>query len=153
MTLRHKVSVWFTVFIVIAGLCAGIARYARQCNVPPPNIATSRDLIKWIGRPMWVMKYSGTNVTFYEIGRQQSVLVLALTFASGPPSYTVDQEGRFIGWSPDSGEICSPIEIRSKNLKRERVDVDAFLVRAFEVALKEQTSPPPPTNPPADGKR
>jgi hypothetical protein len=45
------------------------------------------------------------------------------------PSYTVDQTGRFIGWSPDSGAIAKPDQIHSENMAREKIDVDVFLMK------------------------
>lgn len=120
------------------GLCIGVSfilllaspefvKRLRHRDIPPSTIETDIDLVKWIGRPGWVMKYSSTNEIYYEIGRDTSVILLIITGSSGSPSYTVDQTGRFIGWSPDSGEIAKPDQIHSKNMIRERVDVDVFL--------------------------
>jgi len=117
-------------------ICAGLiflftspklVKRLRHRDVPPSNIMTDIDIIKWIGQPGWVMRYSSPNEIYYEIGRDTSAILLIITGSSGSPSYTVDQTGRFIGWSPDSGEVAKPDQIHAENLIRERIDVDEFL--------------------------
>ena len=101
----------------------------RRRDVPPAYIMTDVDLIKWMGRPAWIIKYSSTNEFYYEIGKSELLLLSMFTASSGSPSYTVDQTGRFIGWSPDSGAIAKPDQIHSENMAREKIDVDVFLMK------------------------
>lgn len=104
-----------------------LGKHVRYLDIPPPSVQADVDLLKWMGRPAWVMKHSSTNEIYYEIGRNKSTLLLIVAGSSGPPSYTVDQAGHFIGWSPDSGEVKKPDQIYSNKLIREKVDVDSYI--------------------------
>ncbi len=46
---------------------------------------------------------------------------------------TVDQGGRFIEWSPDSGDVHTANVLRSRDLKRCSIDVDEFIQKAKEM--------------------
>jgi len=52
------------------------------------------------------------------------------TASSGPPSYTVDAEGKFVGWTRDSGEFQTPGVVWTHDMKKEPMDVERFLERA-----------------------
>jgi hypothetical protein len=101
----------------------------QQRYVPPQGIKNISDLLEWTGRPWWVTRYSSPKVTYYEVGLKVPTGTLMMTLASGPPSYTVDENGQFIGWSPDSGDIHTPDVLKSPDLKKESIDVEEFLRR------------------------
>lgn len=127
MRRAYRISLFLCAVLIFLFAAPELRKRLRHRDVPPSNIMTDVDLIKWMGRPVWVMKYSSANEIYYEIGRDTSGILLIITASSGPPSYTVDQTGRFIGWSPDSGEVAKPDQIHAENLIRDRMDVDEFL--------------------------
>jgi hypothetical protein len=116
--------------IAVISILRPIAHWVERKYVPPQNIVTVADVIKWTGRPEWIMKYSSETQTYYEIARKEHVTVALLRAASGPPSYTVDAKGRFVGWTPDSGEIRTPEIVWTPDMKKEDIDVDQFLEQA-----------------------
>lgn len=127
MKRAYRIALFVGTGLIFVIAYPGVVKRLRHRDVPPSNIETDIDLIKWMGRPAWVMKYSSTNEIYYEIGRNEPLILSIFTASSGPPSYTVDQAGHFIGWSPDSGEIAKPDQIHAGNLLRERIDVDHYL--------------------------
>jgi len=54
----------------------------RRRDVPPAYIMTDVDLIKWMGRPAWIIKYSSTNEFYYEIGKSELLLLSMFTASS-----------------------------------------------------------------------
>ena len=127
MKRTHRIALIVGTGLIFMIAYPELVKRLRQRDAPPSYVVTDVDLIKWMGRPEWVMKYSSTNEFYYEIGRDEPLILSLFTASSGPPSYTVDQTGRFIGWSPDSGEIKKPDQIYSNKLIRERVDVDSYI--------------------------
>ena len=142
-----KVATWILVPLAALFLYANFVHWFQRRYAPPPGITTVGDVLEWTGRPWWVARYTSTTATYYEIGKKVPLWTLELTLASGAPSYTVDQNGRFIGWSPDSGDIHTPDALRSRELKRDSIDVDEFIQKAKEMApnqATEATSEPAP---------
>ncbi len=101
--------------------------YQRR-YIPPESTDDVPSLIEWMGKPQWVNRYSDGSVYYYELGRQESALILSLMLSSGGPSYTVDERGQLVGWSPDSGDVKEPDMIRELSSSRESIPVDDFLV-------------------------
>jgi hypothetical protein len=128
-----KVALWALVPLAGLFLYAHFVHGFQRRYAPPPGIREVGEVLDWTGRPWWVARYSSATETYYEIGMHVPVRTLGLTLASGPPSYTVDGTGRFIGWSPDSGDVHTPEVLRSHKLKRESLDVDEFIRNAREM--------------------
>ena len=142
-----KVATWFMVPLAALFLYAQFVHWIQRRYAPPPGITTVGEILEWTGRPWWVSRYTSPTVTYYEIGKKVSVWTEALTLASGAPSYTVDQNGRFIGWSRDSGDIHTPDVLKSRELKRDSIDVDEFIQLAKEMRpnqASDATSEPAP---------
>ena len=142
-----KVATWFMVPLAALYLYAQFIHWFQRRYVPPPGITTVGEVLEWTGRPWWVSRYTSPAATYYEIGKKVSVGTLVLTLASSAPSYTVDQNGRLIGWSPDSGDIHTPDALRSRELKRDSIDVDEFIQKAKEMTpnqASETTTEPAP---------
>ena len=118
-----------TILIGFALLCihvVGTMAY-QQKYVPPDSVGDVYSLIDWMGEPWWVNRYSDGTSVYYELGRAEPAWVLALTLASSSPSYTVDETGRVVGWSSDSGDVKSPDVIHELSSSRESVPVDEFM--------------------------
>jgi hypothetical protein len=127
MKKRTKVAMWILVPLSTLFLYDQFVYWYQQRYVPPQSIENVSDLLEWTGRPSWVKRYSSLKATYYEVGLNVSVKSLQMTLASGPPSYTIDENGQFIGWSPDSGDIFTPDVLRSPDLIIESINVDVFL--------------------------
>jgi hypothetical protein len=143
-----KIALWTMLPLVALFLYGGFVHWFQGRYVPPPGITTVAEVLEWTGRPWWVAKYSSPTATYYEIGMKVPVWTLGLTLASGAPSYTVDHTGRFIGWSPDSGDLHTPDVLRSRELKRDSIDVDEFIRKSKEMTpnkASEATSEPAPS--------
>jgi hypothetical protein len=129
MKKRTKVALWILVPLATLFLHVQSVHWFQQRYVPPQGIKNISDLLEWTGRPWWVTRYSSPKVTYYEVRLKVPTGTLMMTLASGPPSYTVDENGQFIGWSPDSGDIHTPDVLKSPDLKKESIDVEEFLRR------------------------
>ena len=142
-----KIALWILVPLAALFLHAHFVHWFQRRYIPPPDITSVGEVLEWTGRPWWIARYASPTATYYEIGKKVPVRTLGLTLASGAPSYTVDQNGRFIGWSPDSGDVHTPDVLRSHELKRESIDVDEFIRKAKEMTpnqASEATSEPAP---------
>jgi hypothetical protein len=49
---------------------------------------------------------------------------------SGPAAYTFDQQGNFVGWTPDSGEFESPRVVYSRAATEERLTMEELIGRS-----------------------
>lgn len=148
MKKTKKIAIWILVPIAVMFLLSPIARWFQRRYVPPNNIATVTEVLEWTGRPEWIMKYSSATQTYYEIAKKVPVVVSLITASSGPPSYTVDTKGRFVGWSPDSGEFQTPGVVWTQDMKKEQIDVDRFLEQSKQMTPNkalEATSEPAPS--------
>ncbi|MDD5707538.1 MAG: hypothetical protein PHR35_16570 [Kiritimatiellae bacterium] len=125
-----RIALWILVPLAALFLYGHFVHWFQGRYVPPPGIRTVGEVLEWTGRPWWVVRYSAPTATYFEIGMKVPVRTLGLTLASGAPSYTVDHAGRFIGWSPDSGDVHTPPVLKSRELKRESIDVDDFIRNA-----------------------
>jgi hypothetical protein len=105
----------------------GVSLMYQRRYIPPESSNDVPSLIEWMGKPQWVNQYSDGSVYYYELGRQESAWILGLMLSSGGPSYTVDGEGKLIGWSSDSGDCKSPEQIARLASSREGIPVDDFL--------------------------
>ena len=143
MRIITKITIWIVVPLAGLSLYVHFVHSFQNRFVPPHYITTVSDVLSWTGRPEWVIKYSSATHTYYEIAKKEPVGAMALTLASGPPSYTVDETGRFIGWSSDSGENQSPDVLRSPDLKRERIPVDQFLEQSKTMTPNQAMQPRP----------
>jgi hypothetical protein len=142
-----KVALWVLVPLATLFLYAHFVHRFQRRYIPPSGITTVGELLEWTGRPWWVVRYSSPTATYYEIGKKVPDRALVLTLASGAPSYTVDATGRFIGWSPDSGDVHTPYVLRSRDLTRESIDVDEFIRKTKAMTPNqalEATSEPAP---------
>lgn len=127
MTKTAKTILWALLLFAVLLIHVCIVLWYRRSNLPPPGTATVGQVLEWTGRPCWVARYTSPTATYYEIGKRVPAGILMLTLPSGAPSYTVDHNGRFVGWSPDSGDVHTPDVLRSDELKRESMDVDEFI--------------------------
>jgi hypothetical protein len=148
MKMMRKVAIWIGALLAALVLFAHFVHWFQKRYIPPEGITNVAQVLEWSGRPWWVAKYSSPTATYYEIGKKVPVWTLTLTLASGAPSYTVDDKGKFIGWSPDSGDVHTPDVLRSPDLKRESMDVDDFLEKAKKMTPNQ---PSDATSEPAPG--
>ena len=142
-----RIALWILVPLTALFLYAHFVNWFQKRYIPPPYITTVGEVLEWTGRPLWVARHTSPTATYYEIGKKVPVRTLGLTLASGAPSYTVDHTGRFIGWSPDSGDVHTPDVLRSGELKRDSIDVDDFIQKSKEMTpnqASEATSEPAP---------
>jgi hypothetical protein len=105
---------------------AHFVHWFQKRYIPPEGIKNVADVLERTGRPWWVVRCSSPTASYYELGMKVSALTLLVTLSSAAPSYTVDENGRLIGSSPDSGDVHTPDVLRSYDLKRESIDVDKF---------------------------
>lgn len=101
--------------------------WLQMRHTPPDSVKEVHSLLEWMGKPWWVNRYSDGTAVYHELGMRVPVWILTVSLASGSPSYTVDGEGKFIGWSPDSGDIHRPEVIHRLRKSRTPVDVEEFL--------------------------
>jgi hypothetical protein len=127
MKKHSKLVMWVLVSIVTIFIYAHFVHWFQKRYIPPEDIKNVADVLEWTGRPWWVVRYSSPTATYYELGMKVPALTLLVILSSAAPSYTVDENGRFIGWSPDSGDVHTPDVLRSHDLKRESIDVDKFI--------------------------
>lgn len=119
--------------IVLTGLAIlvihviGTMVYQQQKYAPPDSVSDVSSLIDWMGEPRWISRYSDGASVYYELGKDESAWVIALTLASSSPSYTVDETGQLVGWSPDSGDVKSPEVLRELSSSRESMPVEVFM--------------------------
>lgn len=120
-----KLALVGIIFLIIH---VGASLIYQRRYIPPESTDDVPSLIEWMGEPQWVNRYSDGSVYYYELGRQESALILSLMLSSGGPSYTVNESGELVGWSPDSGDVKEPDVIRELLSSRESIPVADFLV-------------------------
>jgi hypothetical protein len=118
---------WSAIGIALLVGCVVFKLNYQKRYVPPENVTEVAALLSWMGEPWWVNRYSDGSKQYYEIGKKEPVWILMATLSSSSPSYTIDEDGRLIGWSPDSGDIRRPELIRELSDSRLEVPVDEFL--------------------------
>jgi hypothetical protein len=86
---------------------------------PPKSVTDVSSCLTWLKKPRGAYRITSDGVVYYQItGRAGSYL------ASGPAGYTFDSNGRFIGWSPDIGDVKRPPEVFTPYAKRETITLD-----------------------------
>jgi hypothetical protein len=94
--------------VVIVGLAAywigSEVHYAR--SILPTGITTARDYFARFGEPLFVQMVSHEGQSYYEFaGRLPSALSMATP--SSPPAYVFDEQGRYVTWCRDPGDMPS----------------------------------------------
>jgi hypothetical protein len=101
--------------------------WVRAGYVPPAEGLSVQELVAWMGRPWWVTHFKTGSGSYYTLGRCVSPALLLATLSSGAPSYTVNEAGRLVGWSRDSGDIREPAFLFFGDVTRETIPVDDFM--------------------------
>jgi hypothetical protein len=100
--------------------------YAR--GISPKGVSSVAEYIQRFGDPRAVHQIGRDGKIYYMLfGRGSSPLVFAVP--SSPPTYVLDDAGRFVEWCPDRGETQSGFNQRWSLSETGRVDVGAFKQR------------------------
>jgi len=87
---------------------------------PPASVNDMRSFWAWYQHPDTnaIRLTDGTNIYYRVTGPAGRFL------ASGRAAYTFDAQGKFIGWTPDVGDVGTPGLHLSRTTKRERISLD-----------------------------
>ena len=86
---------------------------------PPSSVTNVRSFFDWMPEPRGALRITVENKRYYQMtGPAGRVL------ASGPSAYTFDEQGQFIGWTPDMGDIHFPEMAFSPKARQEMISLD-----------------------------
>ena len=106
MTARQrKIFRWTALILLpIAYVVGSEVCYAR--SISPHDVSSVRDFFSRFGAPPRVRMIQRDGQCYYEFtGRLPAGFVLATP--SAPPAYVFDEQGRFVAWCRDPGDIPS----------------------------------------------
>lgn len=96
----------------LLSLLSGPLLHARA--TPPARVTNLVSFLEWQPAPMRVMRVTvGTNLYWQAFGPA------GRSGASGLSAYSFDSSGKFIGWTPDSGDLYRPPHLYGPDAKRE----------------------------------
>ena len=105
MTLNlRRLLEWTALVLPIAYVVGSEAYYAR--SISPHGVSTAREFFERFGEPRRIRMVQRDGQSYYELTRRlPSGFVLATP--SAPPVYVFDEQGQFVAWCRDPGEIPS----------------------------------------------
>jgi hypothetical protein len=114
-----KVAVGIGVCLIVGDLVGNRILYRRA--MPPSGVTNITTCITWLGKPMGMLRVTTAGEQYYIIQGPPGRLA-----ASGKAAYTFDARGRFVGWTPDMGDIYRPPVAFSPGARREEIGMDAL---------------------------
>jgi hypothetical protein len=98
-----KFFVWTAAILLPIAYLVGSEIYYLH-SISPHGVSTVRDFFDRFGEPRRVRMVQRDAQSYYEFtGRLPSGLILAAP--SAPPAYVFDEQGRFVTWCRDPGDI------------------------------------------------
>ena len=104
------------ILLVFGDVVANRLLYRRA--TPPSSVTDLSSCIAWLGKPMGVIRVTTEGQQYIMIQGPSGRLA-----SSGTAAYTFDASGRFIGWTPDMGDVYSPSVVFSNGASRETISV------------------------------
>jgi len=105
------------VFLMVAFAIVDNIPYWRA--KPPSNVKDLRSFFAWMPEPIRAFRITVESKRYYQITGPAGRYL-----ASGPSAYTFDEQGGFIGWTPDMGDFYTPKEVFSPKAKEEEISLD-----------------------------
>lgn len=92
--------------------------YLHARAKPPAQVTNAVSFLEWQPKPLHVLRVTvGTNTYLQALGPAGRFM------ASGPSAYSFDSSGKFIGWTPDNGDIFRPPHLYGPGVTRETATI------------------------------
>jgi len=104
--------------LLVVSLLPDIFYFAPKAK-PPSSVVDFNSFFAWRADSKWAWRITVSNEIYYQLPGPAGRL-----FASGPAAYAFDSNGRYIGWTSDSGDFFQPAAVYAPGAKRERITID-----------------------------
>ncbi len=86
---------------------------------PPQTVTDVASCLGWLRKPMGAYKITDGEKIYYRV-----TAPAGRCLPSGPSAYTFDSRGKFVGWTPDMGDLPTPGLHISDGAKREKLSLE-----------------------------
>lgn len=86
---------------------------------PPKLVQDVASCLGWLNEPKFAFKITANGAVYYQIMGEHG-----RTLASGPAGYAFDSNGKYIGWSVDTGDYYSPDELYVNGATRVPISIE-----------------------------
>ncbi|MBA4150334.1 MAG: hypothetical protein H0X66_19665 [Verrucomicrobia bacterium] len=104
--------------LILVG-CIAADRIPHSRATPPKIVTDISSCLAWLKKPMGAYRITDGDLVYYRVTGPAGRYV-----ASGPSAYTFDSHGKFVGWTPDRGDLPTPGLHLSPDAKEEKISLD-----------------------------
>jgi hypothetical protein len=106
------------VFLTLAG-CFALNQIPYSRAKPPNGVVDISSCLAWLKKPISAYRISTDRAIYYQITGPAGGYL-----PSGDAAYSFNSQGRFIGWTPDEGDLKLPTEVFVPGAKGEKISLD-----------------------------
>jgi hypothetical protein len=99
--------------------CVTLDQIPHSRATPPKSVTNISTCLAWLKNPMGAYRVTTAKSVYYLITGPAGCCL-----PSGTSAYAFDSAGKFIGWTPDDGDIHTPVEVFAPDSKDEKISID-----------------------------
>ena len=116
--IKSALLVCAALLLALAG-CIAFSQISYSRARPPKSVTDVSSCLAWLKEPDSAYRIKVDGLVFYQItGPYLGDL------PSGRSACTFDAQGKFIGWTPDEGDIHVPEQVFQTNRETEKISLD-----------------------------
>jgi hypothetical protein len=98
---------------------------------PPASVTDLHSFFAWMPKPVNARRVTLDNTLYYTVTGEWVGFL-----PSGSTAYSFDAQGKFIGWTPDEGDLHVPDQVYAPGVQWEYIPVDELKTR-FDPATRQ----------------